>query len=405
MAETWDQLEDWEEWTPESGTSFKVHAIAGSLAGAAEHCVMFPVDTVRTHLQAEGVGRQVVRELVAREGPLRLWRGVSTMLTATVPAHAIYFSVYEESKHRLGADSGEHTPLAAAACGALATLGHDVILTPMDVIKQRLQLGLHRGMEDCARHVVRSEGTWALFRSLPTTLAMNVPFAGIMVAANESFKKVLNPSNEYHLPSFFVSGGLAGAVAAALTTPLDVIKTRLQTQSVMLELAQLQAAAAAAARGGASGADSGAAERAAQAKGFPARQPVRHTPILLGGGSVASSLRWVAQPAFGLAAPFYSRACRHKNLQPPAVAATPNAAKGSSTLPAGAPRPHSTGTGTGASGVRYRGFFDTAQRIYDMEGLAGFSRGVKPRVMVFAPSVAISWTTYETAKTLLAQYL
>merc|ERR1719276_66818 len=112
-----------------------------------------------------------------------------------------------------------------------------MIMTPMDVIKQRLQLGMHKGMADCARTIIHTEGIGALFRSLPTTLLMNMPFGGIMVAANESFKKILNPRNEYNLAAFFVSGGLAGAVAGAATTPIDVIKTRLQTQSLHLQLA------------------------------------------------------------------------------------------------------------------------------------------------------------------------
>jgi Pyruvate/2-oxoacid:ferredoxin oxidoreductase delta subunit len=41
---------DWEEWNPKQ-SSFVHHMIAGSVAGIAEHTVMFPVDTVKTHVQ------------------------------------------------------------------------------------------------------------------------------------------------------------------------------------------------------------------------------------------------------------------------------------------------------------------------------------------------------------------
>ena len=43
-------------------------------------------------------------------------------------------------------------------------------------------------------------------------------------------KRWLNPTNEYSPMSHIVSGGVAGAAAAALTTPLDVAKTVLQTR-------------------------------------------------------------------------------------------------------------------------------------------------------------------------------
>lgn len=45
--------------------------------------------------------------------------GVSTMLGASLPAHAVYFSVFESAKKSFGADSTEHTPIASGTNNAL----------------------------------------------------------------------------------------------------------------------------------------------------------------------------------------------------------------------------------------------------------------------------------------------
>lgn len=81
--------EDWEEWSPEKG-SFLHHMLAGSAAGVAEHVSIFPIDTVKTHMQCQRCpvnGRpvslsavQTARRLVAEEGPLRLFRGALVAL-------------------------------------------------------------------------------------------------------------------------------------------------------------------------------------------------------------------------------------------------------------------------------------------------------------------------------------
>ena len=77
-----------------------------------------------------------------------------------------------------------------------------------------------------------ASGGGSFFRSLPTTLAMNVPYVSLMMASNESLKRWLNPSGAFDVTVYLVSAGVSGAVAAGLTTPLDVVKTRLQIQSL-----------------------------------------------------------------------------------------------------------------------------------------------------------------------------
>mmetsp|Transcript_6778 Transcript_6778/g.7792 ORF Transcript_6778/g.7792 Transcript_6778/m.7792 type:complete len:386 (+) Transcript_6778:442-1599(+) len=373
-------LEDWEEWNPDSGTPFYVHAVAGSIAGAAEHCAMFPFDTVKTFAQAEsnatGIGRNL-KNLVQAEGALRLWRGVTTMLTGCIPAHAAYFSIYEHGKvyFKLDDPNAAHNPIAAATCGALATIAHDSVMTPMDVLKQRMQLGFGSSIRSCFMTVVNTDGVGALFRSFPTTLLMNIPYAGIMVATNESAKKILNPQNEYNVGAFFLSGGISGAIAAACTNPLDVVKTRLQTQTL---LSHKQPSAGTSAGTNVPSGKNNSIFRYVSSKGV---LQSREVPLGVSPNHFAANMAL----------------CRHK------YSGNDFSKKGTTTFTNNAgiqKRPHLTSPNS-VQIVRYNGMLDAMKTIYLEEGLRGFTRGLKPRLMVNAPSVAISWTAYETAKSCL----
>ncbi len=58
------------------------------------------------------------------------------------PAHALHFAVYELAKERLGANRAGLHPLETAAAGCVATVVNDALMTPVDSVKQRCQVGL-----------------------------------------------------------------------------------------------------------------------------------------------------------------------------------------------------------------------------------------------------------------------
>ncbi|KAF5115967.1 hypothetical protein DV452_002793 [Geotrichum candidum] len=285
------------EALPEN-TSLAANLIAGAVAGIMEHTVMYPVDAIKTRMQVAKSANvysgivNAVSKISAAEGASSLWRGISSMIMGAGPAHAVYFGVYEAVKVKLGGDNVDHThlPLVSAAAGASATITSDALMNPFDVTKQRMQLNSsHRYASTfaCMADIYRKEGISAFYVSYPTTLIMNIPFAAVNFTIYDTTSKLLNPDRTYDPLVHCIAGGLAGATAAAVTTPLDVVKTVLQTKAIFVE-----------------------------------------NPAVLG----LNSFR---------------------------------------------------------DGVKY---------IYNNNGINGFARGMRPRVVANMPSTAICWTSYEMAK-------
>ena len=129
------------------------HMIAGSLSGMVEHASVYPIDTVKTHIQASVEGPAasslgVARSLVRQHGVGHLYRGISALMPAIGPAHALMFSGYEQVLYLGGAKdtsaSAERVAVVGAAAGVVSTILHDSVMVPAETMKQRLQLGYYR---------------------------------------------------------------------------------------------------------------------------------------------------------------------------------------------------------------------------------------------------------------------
>lgn len=60
---------------------------------------------------------------------------------------------------------------------------------------------------------------------------MNVPFGSMLIFFNEKIKHIMKVKNNDSYFKYFLCAGVAGALASIPTCPLDVIKTKLNTQS------------------------------------------------------------------------------------------------------------------------------------------------------------------------------
>jgi len=221
--------------------SLYVHLVAGAGAGMMEHCVMYPIDSVKTRMQSlcpcpEKACRTPMHgliEMIRTEGILRPMKGVSSIAMGAAPAHALYYTVYEKSKLYLtGGHSSHSQTLAYGLSGILATFAHDAVMNPAEVIKQRMQMcnSPFKNTLECMRCVYQVEGIHAFYRSYLTQLLLNVPFQSVHFMTYEFCQQLLNPHRQYDPKSHLISGALAGGLAAAVTCPLDVIKTVLNTQ-------------------------------------------------------------------------------------------------------------------------------------------------------------------------------
>ncbi|KLT45707.1 putative mitochondrial iron transporter of the mitochondrial carrier family [Cutaneotrichosporon oleaginosum] len=253
-----DDLEDEHDYEAlPLGYGWGTNMLAGAMAGISEHAAIFPVDSIKTRMQvlqplqesvltapAGSSGAAAARAPVTTfsqhlrsarlgEGIKSLWRGVGSVVLGAGPAHAAHFGMYEFVREIAGGHGdGWRGVAGTAVAGASATITSDALMNPFDVIKQRMQIqnSPHRRVLDCARTVYRNEGLAAFYVSYPTTLTMTVPFTAVQFSAYEWLKSVLNPSGAYSPITHVTAGGIAGGLAAAVTTPLDVAKTLLQTR-------------------------------------------------------------------------------------------------------------------------------------------------------------------------------
>jgi len=204
---------------------------AGGIAGICVDTVLFPLDTLKTRLQSS----QGFQKAGGFKG---VYRGIGAAVIGSAPIASLFFGAYEFTKHtlehRMGVAEGEGGWVVPMVAGIVGETVACFMVVPTENIKQKVQAGLHPTAIKSLLSILEEEGPRGLYRGYSATVLREVPFSIIQYPIWEALKHQLIISrNDCSLASWEsgLCGAAAGAIAATLTTPLDVAKTRLMLRS------------------------------------------------------------------------------------------------------------------------------------------------------------------------------
>lgn len=179
--------------------------------------------------------------MVLTQGPSSLYRGMLFNFASSIPVSALYFASYNSSLHHLECNPSakRYVPasLLPAIAGGVAEICVQVFWVPQDVIVQRLQIRggqVKGGMADVMKEIYGEGGFRNFYRGVGASLLTCVPGGMLSWFVYEHTKKapILQPFVRAGAPVDMVdciAGAFAGGVTSIAINPLDVCKTRIQT--------------------------------------------------------------------------------------------------------------------------------------------------------------------------------
>ncbi|KAF8872038.1 mitochondrial carrier domain-containing protein [Gymnopilus junonius] len=214
----------------ESRPTFVQSLLAGGVAGTSVDLLFFPIDTIKTRLQSSQGFR-------AAGGLSGVYKGIGSVVVGSAPGAAAFFSTYDTMKKTLPLPENL-APLKHMISASVGEVAACLVRVPTEVIKTRMQTSTYGALGGssfaAARLVLTNDGLSGFYRGFGITVMREIPFTSLQFPLYEFLKLQLSRRinrKPLYAHEAAVCGSIAGGVAAALTTPLDVLKTR-----VMLDL-------------------------------------------------------------------------------------------------------------------------------------------------------------------------
>lgn len=226
--------------------------LAGAAAAFTVDMLVYPLDTLKTRYQSQDFMPKPVTASNAKPLALRgLYQGIGSVILATLPAAGVFFATYESAKGIFGRHLPVPEPVVHSCASSVAEMASCLVLTPGEVIKQNAQMiragpagsSLRNSTSLAAFRRIAGGGNMAggLFSGYTALVARNLPFTALQFPMFEYARgrlwdkrlRLRKDQTKGVLETGLVAGSsaaMAGALAALVTTPSDVIKTRMMVK-------------------------------------------------------------------------------------------------------------------------------------------------------------------------------
>jgi len=224
----------------------------GGVAGALGATAVYPIDLVKTRMQnqrSKVVGEVLyrnsmdcVRKVYKNEGLSGFYRGLPPQLVGVAPEKAIKLTVNDLIReYATNKETGRIAVPWELIAGGTAGGCQVAVTNPLEIVKIRLQMQgeAARSNPDVkpkgAVHIIKQLGLVGLYRGAAACLCRDVPFSAIYFPAYAHLKKDIfhegKDGKKLGYGEALAAASIAGMPAAYLTTPADVVKTRLQSEA------------------------------------------------------------------------------------------------------------------------------------------------------------------------------
>lgn len=222
----------------------------GGLSGMGAAAVTHPIDLLKVRMQLYGEsGKEVGRiglfktgiTLIRKEGPLAIYKGLSASLLRQATYTTTRFGAYDFLKDYITNNGQSTLPLyqkigismAAGSVGAFVGTPSDVVMVRMQAdgklpVEQRRA---YRNVFDGLYRILREEGVLSMFRGCSPNIARGLLMTAGQIASYDQAKQMMLQSGFFHdnVGTHFGASLFAALVAATVTSPVDVVKTRIMS--------------------------------------------------------------------------------------------------------------------------------------------------------------------------------
>lgn len=223
--------------------SLFVEFVSGGIASGTS---VAPFDRIKILYQTKNIHYidksiiYTINNIIKNEGFVNLWKGNFTTIIRYFPYSSIQFMIYEQGKILLDVESCDKKikPIINFISGASAGAISAGFTYPMDLLRVQQAINMDKDpghkikLYTLIKNIYTNYGIGGFYRGIIPTLQGILPYVGTNFCTYEIFKYHFQQHNALNMYTILLSGTTSGLIGQIVSYPFDVVRRRLQSQSI-----------------------------------------------------------------------------------------------------------------------------------------------------------------------------